>query len=364
MAKIRKFFFLASIVLIFYGCRIAPHIQKTLYVPDEFSSLEGAIQHSVSGDTIVVLEGRYEIAQSISIIQKNLTILSALGAEKTILVGRGVGPVISFARNCQAILNGFTITSSKSNPSSIIHLQGGGIYCAPFSSPTIINNVIKNNEAQFGGGIYCAFSSTPRIIQNTITSNYAHVSGGGLFSSRAFPRIVKNRFIQNRAGSSGGGIFCSDDNALIQNNIIIQNKAFHSGGGCSSINTASVLINNTFSGNEALFGGGVFGTSGEFQLLNNILWKNKDDLCLIDIKMISRPKFSDITDGDYLGINGNISLNPLFIDPNRGDYRLQNKSPCRHAGDPRGSAQSNAEAASRRISRRNLCPRGTPLHYR
>jgi len=334
MAKGWKFFFLASLFVVFYGCRIAPQMQKIFYVPDEFSTLEEAVEHSASGDTIVVLGGRYQISESILIIQKNLTILSALGAEKTILMGMGVGPVISFARNCQAILNGFTITSLKSNSASITHLQGGGIYCAPFSSPTIINNIIKNNQAQFGGGIYCAFSSSPLIIQNTISSNYAHVSGGGLFSFRALPRIVKNGFLLNRAGSSGGGIFCSADKAFIQNNIIIKNKALHSGGGCSYIDTASISINNTFFGNEAFFGGGIFGTSGEFQLLNNILWKNKDDVCLIDIKMISRPKFSNIADGDYLGINGNISLNPLFVDPNCQDYRVQNESPCLHSGDP------------------------------
>ena len=108
----------------------------------------------------------------------------------------------------------------------------------------------------------------------------------------------------------------------------------HSGGGCSYIDTNSISINNTFYFNKAFFGGGIFGISGKFQLLNNILWKNSDDVYLTNIKMISRPKFSNIADGDYLGINGNISSDPLFVDPNHDDYRLQTESPCLHSGDP------------------------------
>ena len=38
-------------------------------------------------------------------------------------------------------------------------------------------------------------------------------------------------------------------------------------------------------------------------------------------------------DGDWGG-NGNISTDPLFTDPNNGDFTLQSTSPCIDAGDP------------------------------
>jgi hypothetical protein len=37
---------------------------------------------------------------------------------------------------------------------------------------------------------------------------------------------------------------------------------------------------------------------------------------------------------DQTGINGNISQDPLFLDPSAGDYRLTDGSPCIDAGDP------------------------------
>ncbi|MEW5804063.1 MAG: right-handed parallel beta-helix repeat-containing protein [bacterium] len=317
--------------LILQSCHRGSIVHRKLFVPDEFPTLEEALKIAVSGDTIIVGPGRYSISsKGISITQEKLTLRSALGAKETILMGTGNGPVVSFGKDCQAVFDGFTVMGS--DPNRECPLKGGGILCDSYSSPTIINSSIRDNKAQFGGGIYCAPSSSPSILQNTISDNQATVLGGGIFSFHASPKIMKNRIIRNTA-HFGAGLFCNADKALIQNNFIVENKALHSGGGCSCIDSSATLVNNTLARNHASFGGGIFGSAGEFQVLNTILWGNQDDLCLIDFKMLSRPRFSDIQDADYLGINGNISQDPLFIDPNQGDYRLSPESVCHHAGD-------------------------------
>ena len=253
-------------------------------MPEEVPSLEKAIHHSESGDTILVYPGTYFLPPGgIHISQKNLRILGIAGAKKTILIGSGEASLIFFDQNCQATLEGFTITTNLTKD-PLPPIQGGGIFCAPHSAPTIINNIIVNNKAQFGGGIYCAYSSSPSIIQNTISSNYSLVSGGGIFSFQASPKCIKNQIIGNRAGNSGGGIFCNMDKALIQNNIITKNRAKQTGGGCGLIDAHGQIVNNTFFGNSAVFGGGLFGVAGKFQILNTIFWKNQDDLCLVTIK--------------------------------------------------------------------------------
>ncbi|MGA1874951.1 MAG: DUF1565 domain-containing protein [bacterium] len=297
--------------------------------------MEKAIEYAASGDTILVFPGRYQISTAgLHISQQHLTIISAQGAEKTILIGEGQNSTISFGQGSQATLRGFTITTAHAHPTRTRPLRGGGIYCAPSSAPIITGNIIRGNCAQFGGGIYCSILSSPSIARNIICSNHSWISGGGIFSFRASPRILNNRIIQNSSGISGGGLFCNADQAVIQNNILAENQASHSGGGCSFIDSTAISTNNTLSLNMARFGGGIFGLSGKFQMSNTILWKNRDDLCFIDIDMTSRPRFSNIEDGDYLGINGNISQDPLFTDPNHRDYHLRPESPCRNAGDP------------------------------
>ena len=42
--------------------------------------------------------------------------------------------------------------------------------------------------------------------------------------------------------------------------------------------------------------------------------------------------YLDLTTGVKNG--NNLALSPLFVDPNCGDYRLQNESLCRHSADP------------------------------
>ena len=44
--------------------------------------------------------------------------------------------------------------------------------------------------------------------------------------------------------------------------------------------------------------------------------------------------WSDIGDGDFAGVDGNFSADPLFRDPANGDWRLVWGSPCVDAGDP------------------------------
>jgi len=47
-----------------------------------------------------------------------------------------------------------------------------------------------------------------------------------------------------------------------------------------------------------------------------------------------RARFSNISDGDFVGLDGNISAPVLFVDAAHGDYRLQFDSPGIDAGNP------------------------------
>jgi parallel beta-helix repeat protein len=239
------------------------------------------------------------------------------------------------------VIDGFTITSIKDMDT--VPIKGGGIFVAPESAPTIINNIITGNNAVFGGGIYCAPRSSPTITNNVISQNNAVQFGGGIFSFKASPNIANNTIAENQASSSGGGIFCDRDTPRVTNNVIWKNKA-KSGGGISGDRSFCAVINNTITGNEAVYGGGIRFGGGAVRMINIILWKNSDDLHFVRVSPGSRPDHSDIGDGDFRGVNGNISADPLFVDPENGDFRLMPHSPCIDTGnlnhiydDPDGS---------------------------
>jgi len=313
-----------------------------LNVPNDYLSIQEAIDASEAGDTIIVASGLYRLSSgNLYISRKSLTLRSAQGAQDTIIEGRGGNPVITLAEDSRAVIDGFTVTSR--NNTDIKSVKGGGIYCAPASSPTIINSIITGNNAVFGGGIFCAPWSSPIIENNVVSRNRAVRFGGGIFSLMASPKVANNRIVKNEASNAGGGIFCNRDTPRITNNVLWKNKA-KSGGGISCDRSYCRIINNTISKNAATYGGGIFFEGGSVRIINNILWENRDDLYAASFTSSSRPDHSNIGDGDFRGVTGNISADPLFADSENGDYRLKPDSPCLDAGnsdpifnDPDGS---------------------------
>ena len=304
-----------------------------LQVPDQYRTIQEAIHGSGSGDTIIVAPGEYRLPPgNITIDKESLTLKSAGTAAETVIAGRGNSSVITVLEGSRAVIDGFTITSVNKDTDTSV-LRGGGIYCAPSSSPVIINNIITGNNAVFGGAVYCDRSSSPAIINNVISKNRAIGFGGGIFSYRAAPNINRNSLVENFAADSGGGIFCRWDSSRITNNILWKNKA-KLGGGISCDRSAAVVINGTITANMAVYGGGIFINKGSLRMINLILWQNEDDLFFKQLSSASRPDHSNIGDGDFRGLNGNISADPLFVDPVNGDFRLQPGSPCINSGDP------------------------------
>ncbi|MGB9842122.1 MAG: right-handed parallel beta-helix repeat-containing protein [Candidatus Bathyarchaeales archaeon] len=63
---------------------------KTIVIPDDYATLEAAVQHASSGDTVYVRAGRHKISNDTLIINKQLAIIGE-AAESTILIGPGYG---------------------------------------------------------------------------------------------------------------------------------------------------------------------------------------------------------------------------------------------------------------------------------
>ncbi len=97
--------------------------------------------------------------------------------------------------------------------------------------------------------------------------------------------------------------------------------------------TTPTLVNCTFSGNAAgVGGGGVNGSFGAAPTVTNcILWGNSPNEIGTQGGSTTTVLYSDIQGG--LTGTGNIDADPLFVDPDNGDYRLSAGSPCIDAGN-------------------------------
>jgi hypothetical protein len=354
---------------------VTVRLPVTIRVPSDQPTIQSAINAATFGDTVLAAPGTY--LESINFRGKAITVTSESGPQDTIIDGRNFSPVVIFSsgEGRDSVLNGFMLQNG--DPSGI-RIQE--------SSPTIKNNVIRNNRACDGAGIWSSFGS-PLIQLNTITDNSGSClggSGGGIriqgassvntlnveildnvISNNSAPGggsgislvapgtpIVKRNIIKDNvcgARCSGGGISVGSD-ALIVQNLITGNRSAD-GGGISVFvpdgGRGPIIVNNTIANNSAGLGSGLraIGAVGQTELTNNIIVAPIGEVLFCSAQNQITPiiRFNNIfsADGmayggscsDKTGTDGNISADPLFINPTQDDYHIKQGSPSIDAGD-------------------------------
>jgi len=212
--------------------------------------------------------------------------------------------------------------------------RGGGLCCynSRLSTPMVITNCnISGNSAETGGGISCKQIS-PTITNCFITENLATTYGGGIYNQRCSPTITDCVFRDNSANLSGGGIYNDYFSlSIIANCIINNNTANASGGGIYCRDAPACVTNCTIYKNSASSeGDGIYCYKSSPYIFNSIIWRNE-----LYSAPGSNPKLSycNIQDS-YPGL-GNIDTDPLFVNPNNGDFHLGASSSCINQGHPR-----------------------------
>ncbi len=320
-----------------------------------YDLIQAAIAMASPGDEIAVQPGRY--VKNVDFLGNALTLRSVDPSDPavvatTILDAGGSGSVVSFIRGegRDSILSGFTITGGMAK-------RGAGVFSFG-SSPTICDNVIIANSAPdvpdaAGWGVYC-YGGSPLLMRNTIDGNDKWEDGGAVYVESGSPTITDNIIRNSRGGSGGGicvwecasatidrnvitgnrggwagGIYLDAVRAYVANNLIAGNQAI---GICYRQRERTTIINNTIVGNSAAdYGAGIRrdhgGDAGTTTIANCILWGNGDELFLYG-RTIEHSCIEDDDPGE-----GNIHVDPGFVDPENGDYRLRPDSPCINAGD-------------------------------
>ncbi len=233
-------------------------------VPQDYSTIQAAMDASADGDEIIVSPGTYY--ENIYFPGKNIILRSTDPTDpdvvaSTIINGQRTGPVVRFWARAKppCVLSGFTLTNGRAT-------RGGGI--SAFGTPaTIQNNTISGNKAEYGGGLYDCDGT---IQNNTISGNssYSNSEGGGLYNCDG---SIKNNTISGNSARRGGALY--NCNGMIQDNTISSNSA-QWGGGLYDCDGA--IQNNTIKRNRAhayvCAGGGLNGCDGTIK--NNRVLEN------------------------------------------------------------------------------------------
>ena len=294
------------------------------------------------GDTVLVDTGTY--IENINFNGKEilvgsfyLTTNDTSYISSTIIDGNQNGSVVKFenSENSSTILSGFTIKNGLS-------YEGGGIYIYEANPILSFLKIINNNANHGGGGVYIRQSSS--LITNTIISNNSAFWGGGLevygiTESNNSPNFSNLRITQNISDDYGGGIKIQNSDPSITNSVILGNSSNQNLGGAISISSGSPLLTNLTvvdnSGSGIYVFDAVENTTTAPILKNLILFGNSESSFSNEIYVYSGSLISasySLIEGGYEG-EGIIDVDPLFCNPDSGDYTLAENSPCMGTGE-------------------------------
>jgi len=217
---------------------------------------------------------------------------------------------------------------------------GGGLFLGGLDA-TLSGCTFSDNLALLGGAVVNGCESTVMTdCQFTSNSASGPGSGGGAVFNLFSPLLMNCTFVGNRADNcdwessawqGGGAMYNDGSKPKLLNCRFIGNFAQYRGGAINSVwgDGGPMAINCTFVGNSAGSGGAICNQDyASAQVRNSIVWANLPN----QVSAATAVTYSDVQ-GGCLG-QGNIDIDPCFVDAGGSDYHLLPDSPCINAGDP------------------------------
>jgi len=265
------------VCILFFGTSVIPstsgNIEEKLtvfitrdiiYVPDNYSTIQLAVDNANNGDTIIVRDGTYD--ENID-INKELIIQSENGPSSTIVQAVDSNDDVFEIHTDNVTIQGFTIQGATAS------IEDAGIYLYEGDGCRFTENICQDNHI----GIALWTSSYNRIDNNTCSDN-EHF-GIALGYSSSYNIIENNNCFGTWLSDLGQGIILgswSHHNTLRKNNCSNNNY----GGIAFSQAPDNTVANNTF--NDNFRGIHITADSDDNLIENNIVFDNSDNGINID----------------------------------------------------------------------------------
>ncbi|MBI5580575.1 MAG: right-handed parallel beta-helix repeat-containing protein [Deltaproteobacteria bacterium] len=286
-----------------------------------FATLQQAMAAVTDGQEIWVKEGTYSLTAEL-VIDKPIALYGGFAGNErsrdqrdwrnrpTLLDAPDSGRCLSLAADGITV-SGFVFSFGNTS-------NGGALMAQPSSRFTLEDCRFEANVASYGGAVYS--KNAAGILRNcAFSGNMAKMSGGAVYTEASAVSIVNCIFSENTAGASASGTT--------------------GGGAVFTRGTGAVIANCTFSRNSTRYpangGGAIYNFLATTVIANSILWGNTATVAPQVYNNYSSGTtiaYCDINQAGYETGNGNIRIDPLFVDPLQEDFHLQAGSPCIDAG--------------------------------
>ncbi len=299
-------------------CIAVFHVQVALtadlVVPDQFPTIQEAVDQANSGDRVLVRSGTW--IEQIEISEGQLVIESVDGAGETTLAGDGSAGFLLSVSGADTLveLRGFTVADGFGEAGSLgagpgggvlvedatlivndsrfidnagilggalsviggavqvsgshfdgnSALHGGAVYVESGILDVINSDFSDNVATNFGGAIAVFWSSEATLGDSLFLGNTANQFGGAIYTNHAevdFRRLELTGNGQAEQGehggwtistTGGGALYLADSNGRLQSSRILDNIAFAGTGLYLAGSGTLEVVNNLFAGNGAI----------------------------------------------------------------------------------------------------------------
>ncbi|GEM_PF-4352988 len=337
-----------------------------LEVPDAFGTIQDAVDAALGGtEPVCVWGGVY--FESVVVEGGDVVVVGVAGPDDTVIDGGEDGVTVSFGEGAgdETLFGGFTLVGGQSE-------TGGGLSVVD-ASPTLRHLVVVDNVAQasasnsdlywsgtlmaeaVGGGVYIAGDSAPRLENVVIAGNRVEASVSAISETE----------LHLHADAYGGGLYVGDDAEVVAVNVVLYGNQAHAstvgtiycqdgvftgrgyatplgagvyvseGGSLELVNAvvaANTLSTDTsvarscdgFASGSSVYdydydAGGALSVAGSIDVSYSDFWENASS-------------FDGVS--DPTGSDGNVAVDPGFVDDEARDFTLQGGSELVDAGDP------------------------------
>jgi hypothetical protein len=340
-----------SLLLLFSVVVLAAPIgATTIHVPSQYPTIQAGINAAAPGDTVLIACGSYHewgIEMQSGICLRGET---------------GEPDCVTIYTSSHVLILCYGVDGTTSIEGITLGYASGAVWMTD-SSPMFTNCVIQQSWEY--PGVECNDSS-PTFTRCTFFENQNAVEGGAMWCYESHPTLVECLFRSNSCWYEGGAIACWGGSASITDCVFDNNNASSGGGvfgneatlsasGCTFFeNTAgsgpSVYADDTSVSlaNCTVYRDGCGGYDGVIHLTGSshadivncsitfsrhycvpMVCEGSSDATLMCCDIYGNPHGDWVgCIGDQYGINGNISEDPLFCDPQNYDLTLQACSPC------------------------------------
>jgi parallel beta-helix repeat protein len=291
-------------------------------------------------------ERQPQVHQTVLVAQFYYTIYAAGGISRATVLD---GFVIHASGTQEANWAIYCFNASPTISGNVI--QGGATYDyvgaidIKYGSPLVIGNDVYGGESSWSTGIYVS-DAAPEIVANTIQGGKASGTACGVYCSGSSNPVLRNNVIQGGSGTTTVGVMLVDaTRARVQSNTVFAGNGSSVSTAISNQAAGSYLVNNILTADPAAAttcGIETAASCSESGVFNND-FHDTQSLYTYNGGAFTAPGVAEMESflaGQGEPSGGNVEMDPMFANPQGGDWHLTASTPPEVAD---GAADLSAE---------------------